>query len=166
MCSPAASTPRATGGRGVRYARRPRFTLCSQDCQRASRKLSVHAVALCASCPPTILSRRYAPAASVQSVVLPHVFGLPAIVAGWTWCATSTASAAAASTATKTMHSPTHRRLRQALLRQRCTARPLFTRPAWPRRALRSHDHQRAPRKLCVPPTPLSRRYAPTASVQ
>jgi hypothetical protein len=115
---------------------------------------------------PTILSRRYAPAASVQSVVLPHAFGLPAIVAGWTWCATSTASAAAASTATTTMHSPTHRRLKQALRRQRCTARPLFTRPAWPRRALRSHDYQRAPRKLSVPPTILSRRYAPAASVQ
>jgi hypothetical protein len=33
------------------YARRPRRTLRSHDCQRASRKLSVHAVALCASCP-------------------------------------------------------------------------------------------------------------------
>ena len=31
----------------------------------------------------TILSRRYAPAASVQSSY-PHAFGLPAIVAGWT----------------------------------------------------------------------------------
>jgi hypothetical protein len=77
-------------------------------------------------------------AASVQSVVLPHAFGLPAIVAGWAWCATSTVSAAAASTATTTMHSPTHRRQRQALRRQRCTARPLFKRPAWPRRALRT----------------------------
>jgi hypothetical protein len=148
---------------------------------------------------PTILPRRYAPAASVQSVALPHAFGLPAIVAGWTWCATSTASAAAAGTATTTMHSPTHRRLsvnvwlqsrslpargrmglevhrclciivfvstlRQALRRKRCTARPLFTRPAWPRRALRSHDHQRAPRKLSVSPTILPRRCAPAASV-
>jgi hypothetical protein len=85
-------------------------------------------------------------------VVLPHAFGLPAIVAGWTSCATSTASAAAASTAPTPLHSPTHRRLRQALRRKRCTARPLFTRPAWPRRALRSHDCQRAPRKLSVPP--------------
>ena len=99
---------------------------------------------------PTILSRRYAPAASVQSVVLPYAFGLPAIFAGWTLCTTRTASAAAASTTTTTMHSPTHRRLKQALRRQRCTARPLFTRPAWPRRALRSHDYQRAPRKLSV----------------
>ena len=41
----------ATRGRGVRYARRPRRTLCSRDCQRASRKLSAHAVALCALCP-------------------------------------------------------------------------------------------------------------------
>jgi hypothetical protein len=34
------------------YARRPRRTLRSHDCQRASRKLSVHAVVLCASCTP------------------------------------------------------------------------------------------------------------------
>jgi hypothetical protein len=127
MCSPTASTPRATGGRGVRYARLPRHTLCSHDCQCASRKLSVHAVVLCASCPP-LYCPRFAPAASVKSVVLPHAFGLPAIVAGWAWCATSTPSAAAASTATTPMHGPTHRRLRKALLRQRCTARPLFTR--------------------------------------
>jgi hypothetical protein len=51
------------------------------------------------------------------SVVLPHAFGLPAIVVGWTWCATSTASAAAASTAPTPMHSPAHRRLRKALRR-------------------------------------------------
>ena len=60
------------------------------------------------------------------------------------------ASAAAARTATTTMHSPAHRRLRHALRRRRCTARPRFTRPAWPRRAPRPHDHQRAPRKLSV----------------
>ena len=36
----------------VRYARRPRRTLYLHDCQCASRKLSVHAVALCAVCPP------------------------------------------------------------------------------------------------------------------
>ena len=52
MRSPTASTPRATGGRGVRYARRPRLTLCSHDCHCTSRKLSVHAIALCALCPP------------------------------------------------------------------------------------------------------------------
>ena len=45
-----ASTPRATGGRGLRYARRPRLMLCSHDCQRASRKLRVHAAALCSPC--------------------------------------------------------------------------------------------------------------------
>jgi hypothetical protein len=44
MCIPTASTPRVTGGRGVRYERQPRRTLCSHDFQRASRKLSVHAV--------------------------------------------------------------------------------------------------------------------------
>jgi hypothetical protein len=59
-----------------------------------------------------------------------------------------TASVAAASIATTTMRSPAHGRLRQPLRRQRFTARPLFTRPAWPRRTLRSNDHQRAPRKL------------------
>jgi hypothetical protein len=122
------------------YAWRPRHMLRSHDGQRAPRKLSVHAVALCSSC------AHHAPHYTAQAlrarekraVVLPHAFGLPAIVAGWTWCAKTT------------MHSPTHRRLRHALRRQRCTARPLFTRPAWPRRTLRSHDCQRAPRKLSV----------------
>jgi hypothetical protein len=85
-----------------------------------------------------------------RTVALPHAFGSRSIVAGWTWCATSMASALTARTATTTMHSPAHRRLRQPLRRQRCTARPRFTRPAWPRRALRSHDHQCAPRKLSV----------------
>ena len=47
-----ASTPQATRRRGVRYARRPRRTLCSHDRQRTPRKLSVHAVVLCASCSP------------------------------------------------------------------------------------------------------------------
>ena len=42
-----ASTPRATRRRGVCYARGPRRTLCSHECQRAPRKLSVHAVVLC-----------------------------------------------------------------------------------------------------------------------
>jgi len=77
-----------------------------------------------------------------RAVVLPHAFGLRSIVEGWTWCATSMASAAAARPATTTMHSPTHRRLRQPLRRLRWIARPRITRPAWPRRALRSH-HQR-----------------------
>ena len=54
-----------------------------------------------------------------RAVVLPLAFGLPAIVAGWTRCATSTASVAAASTATAVRH----QRRRQALRRQRCTAR-------------------------------------------
>jgi hypothetical protein len=103
-----------------------------------------------------------------RSAVLPQAFGLLAIVAGLTWCATSTASAAAESTAPTPMHSPAHRRLRQALGRQRCTARPLFTRPAWPRpqRSLLSHNYQRAPCKLSLPPTIQPRRYAPAASVQ
>ena len=54
-----ASTPRATRRRGVRYARGPRRTICSHDRQRAPRKLSVHAVVLCASCSPL-----YCPGAS------------------------------------------------------------------------------------------------------
>jgi hypothetical protein len=99
------------------------------------------------------------------TVVLPHAFGLRSIVAGWTWFATRTASAAAVSTATTTMHSPAHWRLRQALRRQRCTARPLFTRPAWPRRALRSHDYQRAPRKLSVHAVRASRKLSVHAVV-
>jgi hypothetical protein len=135
LCSSRESTPRATGGRSVRYARRPPRTLFSHDHQRTSRKLSAHAVILCAPC--SQYTAQALSARGKRSAVLAHAFGLPAIVAGWTLCATSTASAAAASTATATMHSPTHRRLRQALRRQRCTARPLFTRPAWPRRALR-----------------------------
>ena len=123
---------------------RPRRTLHSHDCQRASRKLSVHAVDLCALCPHcTVQALR---ARGKRAVALPHAFGLPAIVAGWNWCTTSTTSAAAVSTATTTMHSPAHRRLRQPLRMQRCTTRPLFTRPAWPRRALRSHDCRCAPR--------------------
>jgi hypothetical protein len=110
MRSPTASAPCGTGGRGVRYARRPRRTLCSHDRQRASRKPSVHAVVLCESC-----SLLYCPGATrLRRIVLPQAFGLPAIVAGLTFCATSTASAAASITTT-TMQGPTHRRLRQAL---------------------------------------------------
>jgi hypothetical protein len=125
------------------YAWRPRRMLRSHDRQRASRKLSVHAVALCSPCAHHVphYTAQALRARGKRAVVLPRAFGLPAIVAGWTWCATSTASAAAASTPTTTMHSPAHRRLRQALRRQRCTARPLFTRPASPRRTLRSHDN-------------------------
>ena len=102
-----------------------------------------------------------------RAVVLLHAL-LQAIVAGWTLCATSTASAAAASTTTTTIHGPTHRRLRKALRHDNDAQPDRFShgRPAWPRRALRSHDHQRAPRKLSVPPTTLSRRYAPAASVK
>jgi hypothetical protein len=77
----------------------------SHDCQRASRKLSVHAVVWCASCTPRILSRRFAPAESVQSsyltlsgcVLLSQ--GGPGVRLAW------------------------HRRQRQELRRQRCTAR-------------------------------------------
>jgi hypothetical protein len=87
-----------------------------------------------------------------RAVVLLHAFGLRSIVARWTWCATSIASAAAAGTATTTMESPAHRRLRQPLRRQRCTARPRFTRPAWPRRVntTRATTRKRKPSKRCA----------------
>jgi hypothetical protein len=84
-----------------------------------------------------------------RSVVLPHAFGLRSIVAGWTWCATNMASAAAARISTTTMHSPRHRRLRQPLRRQRCTARPRFTRPAWPRRVNTTKATQEIASQAC-----------------
>ena len=67
---------------------RPRRTLRSHDCQRALRKLSVHACSR--------LVRMMSPHCTVQAlrarekgaVVLP-VFGSLAIVAGWTWCAST-----------------------------------------------------------------------------
>jgi hypothetical protein len=87
-----------------------------------------------------------------RAVVLPHAFRLRSIVAGWTWFATSMASAAAARTTTTTMHSPAHRRLRQPLRRQRFTARPRFTRPAWPRRVntTRATKRNRKPSMRCA----------------
>jgi hypothetical protein len=87
-----------------------------------------------------------------RAVVLPHAFGWRPIVAGWTWCATRMASAAAARTATTRMHSPAHQRLRQPLRRQRCTARPRFTRPAWPRRVYttRATKKNRKPSMRCT----------------
>ena len=123
------------GGPRVRQARH----LCSHDCQRAPRKLSVHAVVLCASC--SLLHCQALRARGKRALSrLTSRFRVAS------YCRRvdlvcdkhgSTASAAAANTATTTIHSPTHRWLRQALRIQRCTARPLFTRPAWPRRALR-----------------------------
>jgi hypothetical protein len=97
---------------------------------------------------PTILPRRYAPAKREQSPYL-TLSGCVLLSQGGSG-----------------VRLAQHRRRRQelrrqrctarriggcdkhTLRRQRCTARPRFTRPAWPRRALRSHDHQRAPRKL------------------
>jgi hypothetical protein len=86
-----------------------------------------------------------------RAVVLPHASRLRSIVAGWTWCATSMASAAAEELR-KTMHSPAHRRLRQPLRRQRCTARPCFTRPAWPRRVntIKATTINRKPSMRCA----------------
>ena len=87
-----------------------------------------------------------------RPVALPHAFGLCYIVAGWTWCATNMASAAAARISTTTMHSPRHLRLRQPLRRQRYTARPRFTRPAWPRRVhtTRATTGNRKPSMRCA----------------
>jgi hypothetical protein len=87
------------------YARRPRRKLRSHVCRRAPRKLSAHAVALCSSCPPTILPRRYAPAASAQ----PPYLTLPG-------CALLSQSGPGVRLAR-------HRRRQKALRRQRCTAR-------------------------------------------
>jgi hypothetical protein len=47
-----AEAARTLRAEATAYARRPRRTLRSHDGQRASRELSVHAVALCASYPP------------------------------------------------------------------------------------------------------------------
>jgi hypothetical protein len=102
------------------YARRPRRTLRSHDCQRASRKLSVHAAVLCASCTPLYCPGAMRPRKACSR--LTHAYGLRFIIAGWTWCATRTASAAAARTATTMMHSPKHPRLRQSLRRKRWNA--------------------------------------------
>jgi hypothetical protein len=108
----------------------PRRTLRSHGHQRAPRKLSVHVTGWTCYASSTAL----AAAAGTTTTTM----------------RSPTASAAAAIAAAITMHSPAHGRLRQPLRRQRYRARSLFTRPAWPRRTLRSHDHQRAPRKLSV----------------
>jgi hypothetical protein len=52
------------------------------------------------------------------------------------------------------MPGPVHRRLRQALRHDSDAQPDRFShgRLAWPRRALRSHDHQRAPRRPNSPP--------------
>jgi hypothetical protein len=145
------------GGRGVRYAR----TI-----------VNAHHVSLSYVQSPCAL---YVPNYTVQSLRargkravsrLTSRFRVASYCRRVTWCATSTASAAAASTTTTAMHCPTHRRLRQALRHDNDAQPDRFSRPAWPRRALRSHDHQREPRKLSVPLTILPRRYAPAASLQ
>ena len=110
-------TAQALRAEAAAYARRPRRTLRLHECQRASRKLSAHAVALCSPCANHVpnYTAQAQRACGKRAIVLPHAFGLPAIVAGWTWFATSTTSAAAASTTTTRMRGPAHRLLRQAL---------------------------------------------------
>ena len=110
-------TAQAIRAEAAAYARRPRRTLRSHDRQRASRKLSVHAVVLCASCSPlycsgamrimvpTTLPKRYAPAASVQSSYL-TLSGCQLLSQGG-----------------PSVRLARHRRRQQALRRQRCTAR-------------------------------------------
>jgi hypothetical protein len=80
-------------------------------------------------------------------VVLPHSFGLSAIVAWWTWCATSTASVAAASTGIRYV------RTTVIILKKNEASGERR-----PQRTLRSLDCQRASRKpsahavtLCSP---------------
>jgi hypothetical protein len=167
------------GGRGVRYARRPRRTLSSHDRQRASRKLSVHAVVLCASCSPlycsgamrimvpTTLPKRYAPAASVQSSYL-TLSGCQLLSQGG-----------------PSVRLARHRRRQQALRRQRCTARRIggcdkhcdtttihsptaFHTDAQHGRDVRyAHTVTNAHHvSQTCPPTILPRCYAPAASVQ
>jgi hypothetical protein len=92
------------GGRSVRYARMiVNAHHVSQACMQS----------FCAHHAPHYSAQTLC-AREKRTVALPQAFRLRFIVAGWTWCATSMASAAAARTATTTMHSPTHRRLRQA----------------------------------------------------
>ena len=106
MRSPTASTPRATRGRGVRYARRPRLTLCSHDCQRTSRKLSVHAVALCALCPPLYCPGATRPRQACSQSSYLTLSGCQLLSQGGPG-----------------VRLARHLRRRQALRRQRCTAR-------------------------------------------
>jgi hypothetical protein len=116
-------TAQALRAEAAAYARKPRRTLRSHEYQRASRKLSGNTVALCWPCAhhaPTILPRRYATAASVQSSYL-TLSGCQLLSQGETGVrhgiggggmhcddndAQPGASAAAAGTATTAMHSP------------------------------------------------------------
>jgi|AntAceMinimDraft_5_1070358.scaffolds.fasta_scaffold24257_3 hypothetical protein len=106
LCPPL--TAQALRAKPAAYARKPRRTLHSHDYRRASRTLSVHAVALCSPCAYHVpyYTAQALRARGKRAVALPHAFRLPAIVAGWTWCAASTASAAAASTAMAKKNSP------------------------------------------------------------
>jgi hypothetical protein len=130
---------------------RPRRALRSNDCQRASSKLSIQkflkrglgrkeaaAYATLARFSTRITPRPWRTLRSHDYQRASHKLSVHAV----------TLCSPCAHTTTK--HSPAHRRMRQALRRKRCTARPLLTRPALPRRTLRSHDNQRAPFKLSV----------------
>ena len=66
--------------------RRPRRTLLAEAAayaMLARLKLSVHAVALCALCPPLYCPGATRPRQACSQSSYPHAFGLPAIVAGW-----------------------------------------------------------------------------------
>ena len=106
MRSPTASTPRTTRGRGVCYARRPRLTLCSHDCQRTFRKLSVQAVAMCALCPPLYCPGATRPRQACSQSSYLTLSGCQLLSQGGPG-----------------VRLARHRRRQQALRRQRCTAR-------------------------------------------
>ena len=142
-----ASTPRATRRRGVRYTRGPRRTLCSHDRQRAPRKLSVHAVVLCASAFLALkLSRSQrllqgAGAVHSQHLSL-HVDGARRTPKIFLYDLRGTATITTAST-------------------PRATRRRGVRYARGTRRTLCSHDCQRAPHKLSVHAVVLSASCSP-----
>jgi hypothetical protein len=164
MRSPAASTffttrPRATRGRGVRYARtiinahhvskarmqspcarlvrimpptilprhkarRPRRTLRSHDCQRASRKLNAHAASFCSPCAHHVPHCTVRPRRTLRSHECQRASRMLSVHA-------------VACARLVRIISPT-------ILAKRCARRP--------RRKIRTHHYQRASRKLSVCP--------------
>jgi hypothetical protein len=102
----ATSTASAAAASTVRYARRPRRTLYLHDCQRASRKLSVHAVALCALCPPLYCPGATRPRQACSQSSYLTLSGCQLLSQGGPG-----------------VRLARHQHRRQALRRQRCTAR-------------------------------------------
>jgi hypothetical protein len=88
------------------YARRPRRTRRSHHCQRASRKLSVHAVVLFASCTPLYCPGATRPRQVCSQSSYLTLSGCQLLLQGGPG-----------------VRLARHRRRRQELRRQRCTAR-------------------------------------------